>query len=99
VQIGIDRFGTGYSSLTYLKHFPVRFLKIDKTFIDGLDEGNSADTAIVDAILRLGEALSLQTIAEGVESTEQLAWLRRAGCSAAQGYLFGKLVAAESLTL
>ncbi len=99
VQIGIDDFGTGYSSLAYLKHFPVRFLKIDKTFIDGLDEGDSADTAIVDAILRLGEALSLETIAEGVESAEQLAWLRRAGCSAAQGYLFGRPLAAESVRL
>ncbi len=85
VQLGIDDFGTGYSSLLYLKRFPVRFLKIDRFFVKGLPT-NQEDAAIVDAIARLGRSLELTTIAEGVETKEQLDALRSFGCTHAQGY-------------
>lgn len=83
-KIGIDDFGTGYSSLLYLKRFPVSFVKIDRSFVDGLPD-ESEDTAIVDAIVRLSQSLQLVTVAEGVENVEQLAALRRIGCTHAQG--------------
>lgn len=89
VQLGIDDFGTGYSSLLYLKRFPVRFLKIDRSFVAGLP-GNQEDAAIVDAIVRLGSTLELSTIAEGVETKEQLDMLRSMGCTFAQGYYIGE---------
>jgi diguanylate cyclase (GGDEF)-like protein/PAS domain S-box-containing protein len=85
VQLGIDDFGTGYSSLLYLKRFPVRFLKIDRSFVNGLP-GNQEDAAIVEAIVRLGRSLELATIAEGVETKEQFDALRSVGCTYAQGY-------------
>jgi diguanylate cyclase (GGDEF)-like protein len=87
VQLGIDDFGTGYSSLLYLKRFPVRFLKIDRFFVKGLP-ANQEDTAIVEAIVRLGNSLELTTIAEGVETKEQREVLRSFGCTHAQGYYF-----------
>jgi diguanylate cyclase (GGDEF)-like protein/PAS domain S-box-containing protein len=86
VAIGIDDFGTGYSSLAYLKRFPVRFLKIDKSFVDGLGS-DVEDTAIVEAIISLGHSLGLDVVAEGVETPGQLERLRALGCTAAQGQL------------
>ncbi|HUG86980.1 MAG TPA: EAL domain-containing protein [Euzebya sp.] len=86
VVIGIDDFGTGYSSLAYIKRFPVRFLKVDKSFVDGLAL-DPEDTAIVEAVVNLGQTLGLDVIAEGVETTLQLTRLRELGCTAAQGYL------------
>jgi EAL domain-containing protein (putative c-di-GMP-specific phosphodiesterase class I) len=85
VQLGIDDFGTGYSSLLYLKRFPVQFLKIDRSFVNGLP-GNQEDIAIVESIVTLGRSLELATIAEGVETVEQLELLRSFGCTYAQGY-------------
>jgi diguanylate cyclase (GGDEF)-like protein/PAS domain S-box-containing protein len=89
VSLGIDDFGTGYSSMTYLKRFPVDFLKIDKQFVAGLGTDRE-DTAIVQATLALGGALGLTTIAEGVESVAQAEQLAELGCTLAQGYLYGE---------
>jgi diguanylate cyclase (GGDEF)-like protein len=97
VSIGIDDFGTGYSSLTYLKRFPVDFIKIDKSFVEGLGEDRE-DSAIVQAIIALGSSLGLATIAEGVETPAQARLLRELGCHYAQGYLFGHPDAAAAVT-
>ena len=95
VQLAIDDFGTGYSSLSYLKHFPVSFLKIDRSFIDGLEEG-SKDGAILEAVIGLAQALGMKAIAEGVESAEQLAQLREMGCEMGQGYYFTRPLPSEA---
>ena len=89
VQIAIDDFGTGYSSLTYLKRLPADYLKIDRSFIGGMGE-EFGDTSIVEATIRLSHALGLKTIAEGVETREQLVRLRKMGCKMAQGFYFSK---------
>ena len=95
VHLAIDDFGTGHSSLSYLKKFRVSKLKIDQSFVRDLTE-DSEDRAIVDAVIRMAEALGLQTLAEGVETDGQLAFLRRQGCQAVQGYLFSRPVPAEA---
>jgi diguanylate cyclase (GGDEF)-like protein/PAS domain S-box-containing protein len=89
VRIAMDDFGTGYSSLSYLQSFPFDKIKIDQTFISNLDR-NAQSAAIVRAVLGLGRALSLTTVAEGVENQQQLAILRREGCDEMQGYLIGR---------
>ncbi|MCH8856416.1 MAG: EAL domain-containing protein, partial [Proteobacteria bacterium] len=86
VRLAIDDFGTGYSSLSHLKKFRVSKLKIDQSFVRDLTE-DAEDRAIVDAVIRMAEALGLQTLAEGVETPGQLDFLRRQGCQAVQGYL------------
>jgi diguanylate cyclase (GGDEF)-like protein/PAS domain S-box-containing protein len=99
VQIVIDDFGTGYSSLAYLKRFPLDALKIDATFVR--DVGTSAHTAhdesIVRAIVALAAALGLRTIAEGVETETQIAFLQALGCTTGQGYALGRPTQAGSL--
>jgi diguanylate cyclase (GGDEF)-like protein len=87
VGISMDDFGTGYSSLSYLRSFPVDKIKIDQTFIRGLDTTDGSDM-IVRAIIGLGRSLNLTTTAEGVETEEQLLHLRREGCTEVQGYFF-----------
>ena len=87
VQFAIDDFGTGYSSLSYLERLPVDFLKIDRSFVDGLGE-ESGDTVLVSGILALARNLGLGVIAEGVETAGQLMRLRHLGCDVGQGYHF-----------
>jgi EAL domain-containing protein (putative c-di-GMP-specific phosphodiesterase class I) len=87
--IALDDFGTGYSSMTYLQMFPFDRIKIDQSFIQNMTH-RPADAAIVCAIVGLGRSLDIPTIAEGVETLDQLIALRAAGCNLAQGYLFSR---------
>jgi diguanylate cyclase (GGDEF)-like protein len=95
VRLTIDDFGTGYSSLSYLKRFPIDFLKIDRSFVDGLTK-EPEYVEIVSAIVTLAHTLGMQVIAEGVENAEQLAQLRGLGCDLAQGYYFSESLPAEA---
>lgn len=97
VKIAIDDFGTGYSSLSYLGRLPVQQLKIDRSFIMELDREGHGRT-IVDAVIRLGHALGLETVAEGVETPAQRDLLTALGCDKLQGYLFAKPMPAAALT-
>ena len=97
MRLALDDFGTGYSSLAYLNRFPVDALKIDRSFVDGLGVEQER-TAIVEAIIGMARALSLDVIAEGVENEAQLSELRRLGCDYAQGYLFSRPLPPERVT-
>ena len=96
VRLGIDDFGTGYSSLAQLQRLPIDVLKLDKSFVDGVAT-NAGDTEIARAILALGGALGLRTVAEGIETPAQYARLRELGCAYGQGYLFAPPVDAAML--
>jgi diguanylate cyclase (GGDEF)-like protein/PAS domain S-box-containing protein len=96
VALAIDDFGTGYSSLSHLQRFPLDILKVDKSFVDELDQGQGIE--IVGAVIDLAHALDLKVVAEGVETERQLAVLREMRCDFAQGYLFARPVPAAELT-
>jgi len=95
IRIAVDDFGTGYSSLSYLKRLPLAVLKIDKSFVDGLGLDHE-DEAIARAVLGLAKALELETVAEGVESAVQMAWLEAHGCDIVQGYLLSRPLEADA---
>ncbi len=89
ISVAIDDFGTGYSSLSYLKHFPVDYLKIDRSFIRGVPD-DPDDVAITEAILALARSLNIRVVAEGIESERQRRFLVDGGCIEGQGYLFSR---------
>jgi EAL domain-containing protein (putative c-di-GMP-specific phosphodiesterase class I) len=95
--VALDDFGTGYSSMTELKRLPVDLLKLDTSFVKGITS-DPCDRAIVEAIIRLGNALNLQVVAEGIEGGPTIDKLLELGCSRGQGYLISMPIAAEDLT-
>ncbi|MCK6186487.1 MULTISPECIES: GGDEF and EAL domain-containing protein [unclassified Pseudomonas] len=94
IRLALDDFGTGYSSLSYLRRFPIDVLKIDQSFVRGLN-ANSQDAQLISAIIGMGKSLELTIIAEGVETAEQLDFLRAQNCEEGQGFLFSKAVPAK----
>ncbi len=94
ISLSVDDFGTGYSSLAYLQRFPIQALKIDQSFVAGIDI-DAGDTTIVSAIIAMAHSLRLKVVAEGVETIDQLNFLKRHGCDAVQGFYFSKAVPAE----
>jgi EAL domain-containing protein (putative c-di-GMP-specific phosphodiesterase class I) len=98
VVIAIDDFGSGYSSLGYLSKLPIAMLKIDRSFVQGIDRGPE-EGAVAQAIIRLGHALDLQIVAEGIETQDQLAELQRLQCPLGQGFLLGRPAPPETIEL
>ena len=96
VRIAVDDFGTGYSSLLYLRRYPISVLKVDRAFVAGVDS-NADDHAICASVVNLGQAVDAVTIAEGVETLEQLAALEAMGCQRAQGFLWSPAVPSDQL--
>ncbi|MEO8278952.1 MAG: EAL domain-containing protein [Ideonella sp.] len=97
VHISIDDFGTGYSSLSYLRKLPAEELKIDRSFVQDLGISEDAER-VVDAVIKLAQALQLKVVAEGVETEQQYAILRSLGCDELQGFLFAKPMSARALS-
>lgn len=98
VGLAIDDFGTGYSSLQYLRRVPANIIKIAKPFVDGVRATDSDEYRVANAIVNLGEAFGLRTLAEGIEDREQFDRMRELGCELGQGYYFSRPVFAEEIT-
>jgi diguanylate cyclase (GGDEF)-like protein/PAS domain S-box-containing protein len=96
MRIAIDDFGTGYSSLDHLREMPADILKIDRSFVAGM-AANSPDSALVAAAIAMGRALEMEVVAEGIETSEQVADLRELGCPLGQGFLFARPLPPEEL--
>jgi diguanylate cyclase (GGDEF)-like protein/PAS domain S-box-containing protein len=96
VRLAVDDFGTGYSALSYLRSFPVDILKIDKSFVDGVATDHEA-AVLAQTIVQLGQTLNLETLAEGIESTDQSSQLEALGCTYGQGYLFARPTAPDEV--
>ncbi len=100
VRIAIDDFGTGYATLDYVRHFSMAdYLKIDRSFIDGVDRAGSQEAAIVSAAIALAKSLGFTVVAEGVETLSQMEALRELDCELAQGYLFSRPVPLDDAVL
>ena len=97
VRLVLDDFGTGYSSLSYLTRLPLDVLKVDRSFVDGLGS-EPRDTAITETIIAMSRALSLDVVAEGVETSKHVSELSRLGCGLAQGFHFSRAVPAKEIT-
>ena len=89
IEVAVDDFGTGYSGMTYLRDLPIDTIKIDRTFIAKATE-DGYDSTLIEAVLMIGRTLDLQIVAEGVETDEQLAYVRTRGCDRAQGFLLAR---------
>jgi EAL domain-containing protein (putative c-di-GMP-specific phosphodiesterase class I) len=98
VRIAIDDFATGFSSLAQLRDFPVDMIKVDRSFVQGV-ERDAKDTAITTNVVALAHALGLVAVAEGIETDGQLAHLRSVGCDVGQGYLFSRPASGEEITV
>lgn len=99
VNIALDDFGTGYASLTHLQQFPVNVLKIDRSFISKLDGANGPELAIVQGVIDIARRMDIETVAEGVETGVQGRDLLELGCDIGQGFLFGRPIAADRLSV
>ena len=95
-SISMDDFGTGYSSFSYLRSYPFDVLKIDQSFVSDITVDPS-DQALINASIAMAHGLNLKVVAEGVETEEQLAYLRKRGCDTAQGDLFAKAMPEDAL--
>ena len=98
IYLSLDDFGNGYSSLGYLKRFPLRVIKIDRSFIRDIEVDKNSE-AITSAIISMGHALNLEVVAEGVETEDQLAFLKDRACNEVQGFLFSKPLPAFELSV
>jgi EAL domain-containing protein (putative c-di-GMP-specific phosphodiesterase class I) len=96
VRLALDDFGTGYSSLSHLRRFPIDILKIDRSFVEGIDGTDRDERTLVRSILRLAHSLKLETVAEGIERAEQLVQLRALGARMGQGFYFAHPMPAEA---
>jgi EAL domain-containing protein (putative c-di-GMP-specific phosphodiesterase class I) len=96
VKLAVDDFGTGYSSLNYIRRFPVDILKVDKSFVDGVNEGGEA-SALTAAVIELAGILNLKPVAEGIERADQLERLLELHCDMGQGFFFAKPLEQDAL--
>ena len=97
IRLAIDDFGTGYSSMSLMKQFPIDTIKIDRSFVRDLPQ-DTEDCAIAEAIISMGKALGMTIVAEGVETSDQEAFLREHACDEMQGFLFSRPVTAQEMT-